>query len=121
MGKATSMDSHGEFREVLITSVGERATSQSDDSAASSSEEIEERDTKKTKRKKKEKSVHVPVVSPEVQERTSKRRNWKVATDARTPYLSGEWMRDGIEAIRAVSVELANSQQVHRAAMWTDR
>ncbi|XP_057622733.1 uncharacterized protein NKAPD1 [Chionomys nivalis] len=63
---------------------GERATSQSDDSAASSSEEIEERDTKKTKRKKKEKSVHVPVVSPEVQERTSKRRNWKVATDARS-------------------------------------
>ncbi|XP_051053382.1 uncharacterized protein NKAPD1 isoform X1 [Phodopus roborovskii] len=63
---------------------GERATSQSDDSAASSSEEIEERDPKKTKRKKKEKSVHVPVASPEVQERTSKRRNWKVATDARS-------------------------------------
>lgn len=63
---------------------GERAASQSDDSAASSSEEIEERDTKKTKRKKKEKSVHVPVVSPEVQERTNKRRNWKVATDARS-------------------------------------
>ncbi|XP_007627534.1 uncharacterized protein NKAPD1 isoform X2 [Cricetulus griseus] len=62
----------------------ERATSQSDDSAASSSEEIEERDTKKTKRKKKEKSIHVPVANPEVQERTSKRRNWKVATDARS-------------------------------------
>ncbi|XP_059123817.1 uncharacterized protein NKAPD1 isoform X3 [Peromyscus eremicus] len=62
----------------------ESATSQSDDSAASSSEEMEERDTKKTKRKKKEKSVHVPVANPEVQERTSKRRNWKVATDARS-------------------------------------
>ncbi|XP_040585629.1 uncharacterized protein NKAPD1 isoform X2 [Mesocricetus auratus] len=63
---------------------GERATSQSDDSATSSSEEMEERDTKKTKRKKKETSVHVPVANPEVQERTSKRRNWKVATDSRS-------------------------------------
>ncbi|XP_055477718.1 uncharacterized protein NKAPD1 isoform X1 [Psammomys obesus] len=61
----------------------ESGTSQSDDSASSSSEEIEERDTKKTKRKKKEKSVHVPMASPEEQ-RTSKRRNWKVAADARS-------------------------------------
>lgn len=63
---------------------GESGTSQSEDSASSSSEDIEERDTKKTKRKKKEKSVHVPMPDPEVQERTSKRRNWKVATDARS-------------------------------------
>ncbi|KAB1254691.1 uncharacterized protein Cadr_000028984 [Camelus dromedarius] len=62
----------------------ENDTSQSDDSASSSSEESEERDTKKTKRKKREKKVHIPVVNNEIQERTNKRTNWKVATDERS-------------------------------------
>ncbi|XP_045412547.1 uncharacterized protein NKAPD1 isoform X2 [Lemur catta] len=62
----------------------ENDTSQSDDSASSSSEESEERDTKKTKRKKREKKVHVPVANNEIQERTNKRTNWKVATDERS-------------------------------------
>ncbi|XP_014937968.1 uncharacterized protein NKAPD1 isoform X2 [Acinonyx jubatus] len=62
----------------------ESDTSQSDDSASSSSEEGEERDTKKTKRKKREKKVHIPVVNNEIQERTNKRTNWKVATDERS-------------------------------------
>ncbi|XP_037697359.1 uncharacterized protein NKAPD1 isoform X2 [Choloepus didactylus] len=62
----------------------ESGTSQSDDSASSSSEESEERDTKKTKRKKRERKVHIPVVNNEVQERTNKRTNWKVATDERS-------------------------------------
>ena len=62
----------------------ESDTSQSDDSACSSSEESEERDTKKTKRKKREKKVHIPVVNNEIQERTNKRTNWKVATDERS-------------------------------------
>ncbi|XP_068412937.1 uncharacterized protein NKAPD1 isoform X2 [Eschrichtius robustus] len=59
-------------------------TSQSDDSASSSSEESEERDTKKTKRKKREKKAHIPVANNEIQERTNKRTNWKVATDERS-------------------------------------
>ncbi|XP_047607778.1 uncharacterized protein NKAPD1 isoform X3 [Phacochoerus africanus] len=59
----------------------ESDTSQSDDSASSSSEE---RDTKKTKRKKREKKVHIPVANSEIQERTNKRTNWKVATDERS-------------------------------------
>ncbi|XP_007464703.1 PREDICTED: uncharacterized protein C11orf57 homolog isoform X2 [Lipotes vexillifer] len=59
-------------------------TSQSDDSASSSSEESEERDTKKTKRKKRDKKAHIPVVNSEIQERTNKRTNWKVATDERS-------------------------------------
>nr|KAF6438385.1 NKAP domain containing 1 [Molossus molossus] len=58
----------------------ESDTSQSDDSASSSSEE---RDTKKTKREKRDK-VNIPVVSNEIQERTNKRTNWKVATDERS-------------------------------------
>eukprot|EP00069_Balaena_mysticetus_P019125 bmy_11904T0 len=58
-------------------------TSQSDDSASSSSEESEERDTKETKRKKRDKKAHIPVVNNEIQERTNKRTNWKVATDER--------------------------------------
>nr|XP_005005042.1 uncharacterized protein NKAPD1 isoform X2 [Cavia porcellus] len=63
----------------------ESHTSQSDDSASSSSEESEERDTKKTKRKKKEEKVSVPAVANnEVQRRTNKRTNWKVATDERS-------------------------------------
>lgn len=62
----------------------ESDTSPSDDSASSSSEESEERDTKKTKRKKREKKVHIPVVNNEIQERTNKRTNWKVATDERS-------------------------------------
>ncbi|XP_069325040.1 uncharacterized protein NKAPD1 isoform X4 [Eulemur rufifrons] len=62
----------------------ENDTSQSDDSASSSSEESEERDTKKTKRKKREKKVHIPVANNEIQERTNKRTNWKVATDERS-------------------------------------
>ena len=64
-----------------LTLGGESDTSQSGDSTTSSSEETEKRDTKKTKRKKKEKSTHIPVPDPEVEERTSNRRNWKVATD----------------------------------------
>ncbi|KAK2099468.1 NKAP Domain Containing 1 [Saguinus oedipus] len=59
----------------------ESNTSHSDDSASSSSEE---RDTKKTKRKKREKKVHTPVANNEIQERTNKRTNWKVATDERS-------------------------------------
>ncbi|XP_054549072.1 uncharacterized protein NKAPD1 isoform X3 [Talpa occidentalis] len=66
------------------SSKAESDTSQSDDSSSSSSEESEERDTKKTKRKKKEKKVHIPVVNNEIQERTNKRTNWKVATDERS-------------------------------------
>ncbi|XP_006890840.1 PREDICTED: uncharacterized protein C11orf57 homolog isoform X1 [Elephantulus edwardii] len=62
----------------------ESDTSQSDDSASSSSEDSQERDTKKTKRKKKEKKVPIPVANSEVQERTNKRTNWKVATDERS-------------------------------------
>ncbi|XP_076969050.1 uncharacterized protein NKAPD1 isoform X2 [Tamandua tetradactyla] len=62
----------------------ESGTSQSDDSASSSSEESEETDTKKTKRKKREKKVDIPVVNNEIQERTNKRTNWKVATDERS-------------------------------------
>ncbi|XP_055963483.1 uncharacterized protein NKAPD1 isoform X2 [Sorex fumeus] len=62
----------------------ENDSSQSDDSASSSSEESEERDTKKTKRKKREKKVHTPVINSEMQERTNKRTNWKVATDERS-------------------------------------
>ncbi|XP_012325961.1 uncharacterized protein NKAPD1 isoform X2 [Aotus nancymaae] len=62
----------------------ESNTSHSDDSASSSSEESEERDTKKTKRKKREKKVHTPVANNEIQERTNKRTNWKVATDERS-------------------------------------
>ncbi|XP_060036054.1 uncharacterized protein NKAPD1 isoform X4 [Erinaceus europaeus] len=62
----------------------ESDTSQSDDSASSSSEESEETDTKKTKRKKREKKVHIPVVNNEIQTRTNKRTNWKVATDERS-------------------------------------
>ncbi|XP_049634640.1 uncharacterized protein NKAPD1 isoform X1 [Suncus etruscus] len=54
--------------------------SQSDDASSSS----EERDTKKTKRKKKEKKVHIPVINNEMQERTNRRTNWKVATDERS-------------------------------------
>ncbi|XP_020039701.2 uncharacterized protein NKAPD1 [Castor canadensis] len=62
----------------------ENDTSESDDSAASSSEESEERDTKKTKRKKRDKNVHIPEANNEIQERTNKRTNWKVATDERS-------------------------------------
>ncbi|XP_012514673.1 PREDICTED: uncharacterized protein C11orf57 homolog isoform X2 [Propithecus coquereli] len=62
----------------------ENDTSQSDDSASSSSEESEERDSKKTKRKKRDKKVHSPVANNEIQERTNKRTNWKVATDERS-------------------------------------
>ncbi|XP_012605038.1 uncharacterized protein NKAPD1 isoform X1 [Microcebus murinus] len=62
----------------------ENDASQSDDSASSSSEESEERDTKKTKRKKRDKKVHIPVANNEIQERTNKRTNWKVATDERS-------------------------------------
>lgn len=62
----------------------ESDTSQSDDSASSSSEESEERDTEKTKRKKREKNVHIPVANNEIQQRTNKRTNWKVATDERS-------------------------------------
>ncbi|XP_055403963.1 uncharacterized protein NKAPD1 isoform X2 [Bubalus kerabau] len=62
----------------------ESDTSPSDDSASSSSEESEERDTKKTKRKKREKKADIPVVNNEIQERTNKRTNWKVATDERS-------------------------------------
>lgn len=62
----------------------ESDNSQAADSASSSSEESEERDTKKTKRKKRDKKVHVPVVNNEIQERTNKRTNWKVATDERS-------------------------------------
>ncbi|XP_004856630.1 uncharacterized protein C11orf57 homolog isoform X2 [Heterocephalus glaber] len=62
----------------------ESHTSQSDDSASSSSEESEERDTKKTKRKKREEKVHIPVANNEIQKRTNKRTNWKVATDERS-------------------------------------
>lgn len=62
----------------------ESDTSQSGDSASSSSEKSEERDTKKTKRKKRDKKVHIPVVNNEIQERTNKRTNWKVATDERS-------------------------------------
>ncbi|XP_002754434.2 uncharacterized protein NKAPD1 isoform X2 [Callithrix jacchus] len=62
----------------------ESNTSHSDDSASSSSEESEERDTKRTKRKKREKKVHSPVANNEIQERTNKRTNWKVATDERS-------------------------------------
>ncbi|XP_062052998.1 uncharacterized protein NKAPD1 isoform X2 [Lepus europaeus] len=61
----------------------ENDTSQSDDSASSSSEESEERDTKKTKRKRGDK-VHIPVANNEIQQRTNKRTNWKVATDERS-------------------------------------
>ncbi|XP_053449676.1 uncharacterized protein NKAPD1 isoform X2 [Nycticebus coucang] len=61
----------------------ESDTSQSDDSASSSSEESEERHTKKTKRKKRDK-VHIPVANNEIQKRTNKRTNWKVATDERS-------------------------------------
>ena len=56
--------------------------------ASSSSEELKESDTKKPKRKKKEKSDYVPLPDPEVQERTSKRRNWKVAIGARSAEIS---------------------------------
>ncbi|XP_077915124.1 uncharacterized protein NKAPD1 isoform X3 [Halichoerus grypus] len=62
----------------------ESDTSQSDDSASSSSEEGEERDPMKTKRKKTDKKVHIPIVNNEIQERTNKRTNWKVATDERS-------------------------------------
>lgn len=62
----------------------ESHTSQSDDSASSSSEESEERDTKKTKRKRREEKVHIPVANSEIQKRTNKRTNWKVATDERS-------------------------------------
>ncbi|KAM5183628.1 uncharacterized protein NKAPD1 isoform 2-T4 [Callospermophilus lateralis] len=62
----------------------ESDTSQSDDSASSSSEESEERDNEKTKRKKREKNIHIPIVNNEIQERTNKRTNWKVATDERS-------------------------------------
>ncbi|XP_054989796.1 uncharacterized protein NKAPD1 isoform X2 [Sorex araneus] len=62
----------------------ENDSSRSADSASSSSEESEERDTKKTKRKKREKKVHTPVINSEMQERTNKRTNWKVATDERS-------------------------------------
>ncbi|KAM5246076.1 uncharacterized protein NKAPD1 isoform 2-T2 [Ctenodactylus gundi] len=62
----------------------ENHTSQSDDSASSSSEETEERDTKKTKRKKRVEKVHIPAANSEVQERTNRRTNWKVATDERS-------------------------------------
>ncbi|KAF6333724.1 NKAP domain containing 1 [Rhinolophus ferrumequinum] len=62
----------------------ESDTSQSGDSASSSSEKSEERDTKKTKRKKRDKKIHIPVVNNEIQERTNKRTNWKVATDERS-------------------------------------
>ncbi|KAI2562805.1 NKAP domain containing 1 [Homo sapiens] len=62
----------------------ESNTSHSDDSASSSSEESEERDTKKTKRKKREKKAHTSVANNEIQERTNKRTNWKVATDERS-------------------------------------
>ncbi|XP_058519897.1 uncharacterized protein NKAPD1 isoform X2 [Ochotona princeps] len=61
----------------------ENDTSQSDDSASSSSEESEEKDTKKTKRKRGDK-VHIPVTNNEIQQRTNKRTNWKVATDERS-------------------------------------
>lgn len=54
--------------------------SQSDDASSSS----EERDTKRTKRKKKEEKVHIPVINNEMQERTNRRTNWKVATDERS-------------------------------------
>ncbi|XP_064144987.1 uncharacterized protein NKAPD1 isoform X3 [Loxodonta africana] len=59
-------------------------TSQSGDSASSSSEDSQETDTKKTKRKKREKKVHIPVTNNEIQERTNKRTNWKVATEERS-------------------------------------
>ncbi|KAM9658769.1 uncharacterized protein NKAPD1 isoform 2-T4 [Trichechus inunguis] len=62
----------------------ESDTFQSDDSASSSSEDSQERDTKKTKRKKRERKVHIPVTNNEIQERTNKRTNWKVATDERS-------------------------------------
>ncbi|KAM4827999.1 uncharacterized protein NKAPD1 isoform 1-T2 [Thomomys bottae] len=63
----------------------ESDTSQSDDSASSSSsEESEDKETEKTKRKKTDTDVHVPVTNSEIQERTNKRTNWKVATDERS-------------------------------------
>ncbi|XP_032977726.1 uncharacterized protein NKAPD1 isoform X2 [Rhinolophus ferrumequinum] len=68
----------------------ESDTSQSGDSASSSSEKSEERDTKKTKRKKRDKKIHIPVVNNEIQERTNKRTNWKVATDERSAESSEE-------------------------------
>ncbi|XP_006833887.1 PREDICTED: uncharacterized protein C11orf57 homolog isoform X2 [Chrysochloris asiatica] len=62
----------------------ESDTSQSEDSASCSSEDSQERDTKKAKRKKREKKVHLPMTNNEIQERTNKRTNWKVATDERS-------------------------------------
>ncbi|XP_036775632.1 uncharacterized protein NKAPD1 isoform X2 [Manis pentadactyla] len=62
----------------------ESDTPQSDDSASSSSEESEDRDTKKSERQKKGKEVHVPAVNSEAQGRTSRRTDWKVATDERS-------------------------------------
>ncbi|XP_007934736.1 uncharacterized protein NKAPD1 [Orycteropus afer afer] len=62
----------------------ESDTSQSEDSASGSSEDSQERDTKKTKRKKRDKKVHIPVNNSEIQQRTNKRTNWKVATDERS-------------------------------------
>lgn len=72
------------LKKPALVLAAESDTSQSEDSASSSSEESEERDTKKTKRKKREKKVHIPVVNSEIQERTNKRTNWKVATDERS-------------------------------------
>lgn len=70
-------------KKAAVSLGAESDTSQSDD-ASSSPEESEERDTKKTKRKKKDKSVLTPVANSQVQERTNKRTNWKVATDERS-------------------------------------
>ncbi|XP_066100833.1 uncharacterized protein NKAPD1 isoform X1 [Saccopteryx bilineata] len=61
----------------------ESDTSQSDESVSRSSEASDERDTKKTKSGKRDK-VTTPVVNSEIQERTNKRTNWKVATDERS-------------------------------------
>ncbi|XP_027703097.1 uncharacterized protein NKAPD1 isoform X1 [Vombatus ursinus] len=72
-------------------SESESDSSRPDDSASSSSEESEEKDAKKTKRKKDQKGHITPTKrKSEVQERTSKRKNWKVATDEKTDESSDE-------------------------------
>ncbi|XP_017523028.1 uncharacterized protein NKAPD1 isoform X2 [Manis javanica] len=62
----------------------ESDTPQSDDSASSSSEDSEDRDTQKSERQKKGKEVRVPAVNSEAPGRTSRRTDWKVATDERS-------------------------------------
>nr|XP_017523029.1 uncharacterized protein NKAPD1 isoform X4 [Manis javanica] len=66
------------------SSKAESDTPQSDDSASSSSEDSEDRDTQKSERQKKGKEVRVPAVNSEAPGRTSRRTDWKVATDERS-------------------------------------